>query len=136
VITGGVSPASTRVFGTARPNVPVTPAGLQIWSAGPNRVPDAGAGDDELIGEGGTNSFGNFFDGAAGIGLTRPLVPGEVIYAIDISDEPDLIGPPVTVGLPVAPAPVMSWKGLLVVTFLLAAVGMFALRRLEPRRIR
>jgi hypothetical protein len=138
VITGGVSPGSTRVFGTGRPNLPTpppTPAALQIWSAGPNRIPEAGGADDELIGGGGTNSFGSFFDGAAGIGLTRPLEPGELIYAIDTSDEPDLVGPPVAVGLPIAPAPVMSWMGLLVVTLMLAAVGMLALRRLESGRM-
>jgi len=93
IITGGGLSGSTRVFGHGAPNIP-SPL-LEIWSAGPNGIPEGGGGDDQLIGTGGTDAGGNFTDGQAGIGLTRALIVGERVYAIDRLN--GLVGPPVLV---------------------------------------
>ena len=84
VIVSGAVGGSTRVFGHAAANLPS--GGIEIIAANGNQV----------IGTGGTNGVGGFFDGANGIGLTRPLVAGEQIFAVDTID--NVTGSVVTVG--------------------------------------
>jgi hypothetical protein len=116
-ITSGNTEGSTRVFGTGAADIP--PPNLEIWSAGPNGMPDGGTGDDELLGTGGTDGAGSFNDGSPGIGLSRALQAGERIFAIDRAN--DLTGAPVTVsGGPPAPIPAMNELGLAALVVLLA----------------
>ena len=125
----------TTVFGHGAPNIP-SPA-LKICSAGPNGVPDGcGPGtDDVLLGSGGTDASGTFVHGnSAGIVLSRPLVAGEKIFAIDTQN--NLTGPAVQV----RPAPVIPdvnpWGAtalggalLLAMLVRLRAAGQSGLRR-------
>ncbi len=76
-----------RIFGLGSPNIP--PPFLQIWSAGPNGIVENGTNDDVLLGVGGTNELGEFTS-SPGIAIHRPLVLGEMIYALDL--ENDLAG--------------------------------------------
>jgi hypothetical protein len=91
VITSGATAGSTRVFGLGAVNVPC--GQLQIWSAGPNRIPQGGTIDDQLLGTGCTDAQGAFHD-SPGIGLSRPVAPDEVLFAVDLQNS--LSGPPVT----------------------------------------
>ena len=116
-ITSGNTEGSTRVFGTAAGNIPSP--NLEIWSAGPNGVPEGGSGDDELLGTGATDGAGSFNDGSPGIGLSRALQAGEKIFAIDRTNS--LVGAPVTVsGGPPAPIPTMNELGVTALVMLLA----------------
>ena len=77
--------------------------------------------DDILLGSGGTNSAGNFVQGlSTGIVLSRPLVEGEKIFAIDTQN--NLTGPAVQV----RPAPgipdVNSWGAATLAVALLFAL--------------
>jgi hypothetical protein len=103
IITGGADPGSTRVFGVGIPNIP--PPLLEVWSAGLNGVPEGGTGDDRLLGTGGTDGAGNF-QSSPGIGLSRPLAQGEVIFAVDVQHE--LTGPVQVVPARTAAAPPLS----------------------------
>jgi hypothetical protein len=92
---------------------------LKICSAGVGGTP----GDCvETLGTGGTNASGNFVQGgAAGIGLSRQLVGGEVIFAVDLQH--DITGPSVTVQ-PGAPIPdVTFWGAALLAVALLIAIA-------------
>jgi len=83
-ITSGAVGGSTRVFGIGAANVAAP--GIEIVAVNGN----------EVIGSGGTNGSGSFTDGQAGIGLTRPLIAGESIFARDTTH--GVTGPTVTVG--------------------------------------
>ena len=100
LITSGVTAGSTRVFGHGAANIPC--GQVQIWSAGPNGLPEGGTDDDELLGNGCTDAQGNFHD-SPGIGLSRPVMPGEVLFAIDRQN--NFSGPPVTVVTTPPPPP-------------------------------
>lgn len=88
VIAAGAKTGSTRVSGLGSLNVP-SPQ-LEVWGAGPNGIVDNGSNDDEQLGSGSTDSQGHF-----GINLSRRLVYGEMIFAIDRQNNLD--GPPVVV---------------------------------------
>ena len=72
-----------RIFGSGTPNVPFPL--LQIWSAGTNGIAEDGGGDDEMLGSGGTDASGEF-QSSPGIGLSRPLRMGEIVYALDVAN--------------------------------------------------
>jgi hypothetical protein len=96
VITGGNTAGSSRVFGHGVPNIP-DPL-LKICSAGLNGIAEgcAPGTDDVLLGIGGTDGQGNFESiSGIGVGLSRPLVAGEKIFAVDLQD--NLPGPSVPV---------------------------------------
>ena len=125
VITGGVVPGSTRVFGHGAPNIP--PPLLQIWSVGPNGMNDGGSNDDMLLGAGGTNALGEF-ESSPGIGLSQPLAPGDRIFAID--REHDLVGPNAQVRAP-APVPTLGESAQIALMAVLLVLGMHGIRRLR-----
>lgn len=124
LIKGG-EPGSGTVTGMGPPNL--DPNCLRVYEVGPNGVPDGGAGDDEFLGQGGTDANGNF-----SIMLVRPLKDGDVIFVIDVCGpfNPDnpLIGPLQLIVAP-APAPALSNELLTFAVALLAAVAFFAMRR-------
>lgn len=122
VITAGAEAGSTRVFGQGAANVPALQ--LEIWSAGANRIPESGANDDELLGAGGTDAAGNF-QSSPGIGLSRPLLAGERIFAID--RQHNRIGPAVAVSGATAPA--LGRWGTLSAVLALFAVAWWSVRR-------
>jgi hypothetical protein len=103
---------------------------IQIWEAGPNRVPDSPLGsiDDTLLGTGGTDASGNFVaaDGSFGIPIATPLRAGQRIFAVDVCA--DLLSTVFLIVL--TPAPVLSPLWLLTVALGLAAAG---IRRLARR---
>jgi hypothetical protein len=107
---GGVSPGSTRVFGTGTPRRQPDDMCIQIFAAGPDRMP--GTSDDELLGSGGTDAEGSFVDPEEmpGIGLSRPLVAGDHVFALDVCS--GLRGSTVVVVVAL-PAPALSWLSLL-----------------------
>jgi hypothetical protein len=104
---------------------------LEICSAGVGGTP----GDCvETLGTGGTDASGNFVQsGLSGIGLNRPLIAGEVIFARDLQH--DLTGPPVTVQAG-APIPdVTPWGAAALGMTLLIAIAMrMRLARVAQRR--
>jgi hypothetical protein len=124
VITGGVVGGSTRIFGQGAPDVPC--GMLQILSAGVGgTIP---SGTDELIGEGCTDAQGNFTS-SPGIGLTRSLTPGEMIYAFD--EQHGVSGPPMRVQLKAAaPVPLLGEWGKVGLVLLLVGVAALGLRRM------
>jgi len=117
------------VLGQGSPNIP-EPL-LKICSAGVGGTP----GDCvETLGTGGTNASGDFVQGGvSGIGLNRPLIAGEVIFAVDLQH--DVTGPPVTVQAG-APIPdVTPWgASALVMALLIAIVMRVRLARVAQRR--
>ena len=124
MITGGTVAGTLRVFGHGAPNIP-EPL-LEICSAG---VGGTAGNCNEVLGTGGTDMLGNFVQGSeSGIGLNRPLVAGEVIFAVDLQHS--ITGPPVTV-LPSAPIPDVNLWG----AGALAAVLLIALA-VRSRRVR
>jgi len=82
-------------------------------------------GDDVLLGAGGTDAHGNF-ESSPGIGLSRPLVENELIYAVDTSVSPPLVGPSATVAMR-ALAPAMSPLMTLMLVGILGAFGFWRL---------
>jgi hypothetical protein len=130
VITGGTIAGLSRVSGHGTPGIPDLM--LEICSAGVGGTP----GDCvEILGRGGTNVSGNFTQGGlSGIGLNRPLIAGEVIFAVD--QQNTITGPPVTVqgGAPIPD--VTPWgAAALAVTLLIAiAVRMRLARVAQSRR--
>jgi hypothetical protein len=99
---------------------------LEICSAG---VGGTAGNCNEVIGTGGTDMSGNFAEGGvSGIGLNRPLIAREVIFAVDLQHS--ITGPPVTVS-PSAPIPDVNFWGAGV----LAAVLLIALA-LRSRLVR
>lgn len=117
VITGGTVAGSLRVFGQGPPNIP-EPL-LEICSAGVGGTP---GNCNEVLGTGGTDMLGNFVQGGvSGIGLNRPLIAREVIFAVDLQHS--ITGPPVTVG-PSAPIPdVNPWGAGVLAAILLIALA-------------
>jgi hypothetical protein len=106
-INSGAVGGSTRVLGTGAPNV--SAPGIEI-------VAETG---NEVIGTGGTTAGGSFFDGANGIGLTRPLVAGERIFPRDVAH--GVVGPSVVVGpQPPTAIPTLDEHGMLALGTLLA----------------
>jgi hypothetical protein len=83
-ITSGAVGGSTRVFGRGAINLAF--GGIEIVAVNGGQV----------IGTGGTNGSGSFFDGTIGIGLTRPLEAGEQIFPRDTVNGID--GRTITVG--------------------------------------
>jgi hypothetical protein len=85
---GGATFGSTRVFGSGTARGKVGDICIAIFAVGANGAPDSppGSVDDELLGVGGTDSEGNFVDAseAPGIGLSRPLVSGDRVFATDV----------------------------------------------------
>jgi hypothetical protein len=61
-----------------------------------NLAQQSGTQSTQVIGTGGTNGSGSFFDGTIGIGLIRPLEAGERIFARDTVN--NTTGPMITVG--------------------------------------
>lgn len=113
----GTIAGSLRVFGHGAPNIP-EPL-LEICSAG---VGGTAGNCNEVLGTGGTDMLGNFVQGGeSGIGLNRPLIAGEVIFAVDLQHS--ITGPPVTVA-PSAPIPdVNSWGAGVLAAILLIALA-------------
>jgi hypothetical protein len=74
-----------------------------------------------LLGSGGTDGSGTFIQGTSlGIGLSRPLIAGEKIFAVDMQS--NLTGPAVEVRpAPVIPA-VNPWGATALVVALLTAI--------------
>ena len=112
------------MFGMGSPNV--APPRLEIWGAGSNDLPEGGTNDDELLGTGGTDSSG-IFESSPGIGLLRPLIAGELIFAFDRQN--NLVGPAVVVLDRSLPAPLLSFSGLGLAAMLLLAVGTWGMLR-------
>lgn len=106
VIISGATAGSTRIFGHGAADVPC--GQLEIWSAGPNHIPQGGTDDDALLGAGCTDAQGNFHD-SPGIGLSQPVIPGEVLFAVDRQN--GFSGPPVTVST-TAPPPDRDGDGI------------------------
>lgn len=123
VMTGGVVIGSARVFCHGAANV--LPPLLEIWSAGPNGVVDDGTGDDQLLGDGGTDAQGNC-QSSPGIGLSRPLLPGELVFAFD--QQNNRLGPP-AVAMGNVPVPTVGGWGLLGVVLSLLTVAVWSLWR-------
>ena len=124
-ITGGDDPGSNEVTGTGSPDR--DPGCLEVYEVGPNRVPDGGTGDDELLGSGGTDASGNF-----SIMLNRPLKRGDVIFIVDTCAVPPLSGP-VDLITGAAPAPTLSPALLLVALVMLGMIALVGLRQRRPR---
>ena len=104
------------------------PTCIKIYDCGLDKICYQAPGpDDNLIGQGGTNSSGVFT-----ITLTRPLVAGEEIYALDTCEgvPPGQLGPIIIVVRP-APAPVMSPAMIVVLAASLSLVGLLGLSRLR-----
>jgi hypothetical protein len=98
MITGGALEGSTGVVGTG---------------AGNTTIEIRTEGGGETLGSGSTNASGNF-----NIGLSRPLVDGERIVAVDTGN--GITGPPVTVrGVP-AQIPALGDLGALALALILA----------------
>jgi hypothetical protein len=118
VITGGTVAGSSRVAGHGALNIPEPQ--LEICSAGVGGTPGNCV---ETIGTGGTNGLGNFAQGGvSGIGLNRPLIAGEVIFAVDLQH--GVTGPPVTVQAG-APIPdVTPWGAAMLAVALLIAIAL------------
>ncbi len=123
VLDAGLAPGDDTVTGSARPNR--GPTCIQIYEVGPNNVIDVPPPDDELLGQGGTDAGGNFT-----IMLTRPLVTGDVIYAVDVCDIPPLAGAPVLITGPAA-APLLSSAMVAVSIGILGLVGLLAMGRMR-----
>jgi hypothetical protein len=119
VITGGATEESRLVSGQAAPNI--TAPNLQICAVGPNGTPDDCAGDDVLLGSGGTDAAGNF-----SISVSPALQVGEKIFAFDAQHNID--GPPVTVRS-AAMAPAVGPMGLLALLVSLLLVASLRLGR-------
>ncbi len=122
-MTGGVVTGSTRVFCQGAANV-LNPL-LEIWSGGPNGLVDGGTGDDQLLGTGSTDAQGNC-QSSPGIGLSRPLIQGEVIFAFD--QQNNRLGPPV-VAMGNLPVPTLGGWGRLGVVLSLLTLGVWSLWR-------
>ena len=126
----GLFAGSRRLFGQGTPNAVPGNGCIALYAAGPNGAADQPAGsiDDELLGTGGINASGNFVDaqGSIGIPLSRPLVLGDVLFAVDACQA--LVGPVAVVGAP-APAPALSTPLLLVAAAFLALIGWLGHRR-------
>jgi hypothetical protein len=124
VIKGGNFPGSTSVTGMGRPNL--GPTCMRIYEVGPDGMPDNGQPDDEFLGQGGTDAMGNFT-----IMLNRPLVDGDMLYALDVCppfDDNPLAGPVIDVIGP-APVPALSKELLLIALAMLSAIALLAMRR-------
>ena len=126
---GGTPPVvigGTRVFGIGTVHAKPGDSCIQIFSVGPNGVPDnpPGSVDDELLGTGGTDLSGSFVDAAnqLGIPLSRP-VAGE-IFAFDACE--NLAGAVVRAR---APVPVLSTTALALTAALLLLTGLRRQRR-------
>jgi hypothetical protein len=118
VITTGTVAGSSRVSGHGAPNVPEPQ--LKICSAGVGGTP----GDCvETLGTGGTNGVGNVLQGGvSGIGLNRPLVAGEVVFAVDLQH--GVTGPPVTVQAGARIPDVTPWGAAMLAVALLIAIAL------------
>jgi hypothetical protein len=118
VITGGTVAGLSRVSGHGALNIPEPQ--LEICSAGVGGTPGNCV---EILGTGGTNASGNFLQGGmSGIGLNRPLVAGEVVFAVDLQH--GVTGPPVTVQAG-APIPdVTPWGAAALGLALLIAIAL------------
>jgi hypothetical protein len=120
-ITSGAVGGSTRVSGLGARNIPAP--GIEI-------VAENGG---QVIGTGGTTATGAFFDGQPGIGLIRPLVAGERIFARDTVN--NLVGPVITVGpQPPTAIPTMDGYGMAVLGTLLGLTLAWRLARATRRR--
>ncbi len=119
----GLAPGDDNVTGTGRPGR--GPTCIQIYEIGPNNVVDVPPPDDELLGQGGTDAGGNF-----SIMLTRPLVAGDAIYAVDVCEDPVLIGQPVLIFDPAA-APLLSAPMVAAGIGILGLVGLLAMGRMR-----
>jgi len=129
VITGGATVGSERIFCVASPNIGAP--NIEVYSAGPNGIVENGGGDDELLGTGSTNAFGECRNGGMpGIPLSRPLVAGEVVFVLDTVN--DLIGQAI-VRLE-AIAPVVSTLGMIFLVAMLALVSVVMLRNRREQR--
>ena len=121
VIVSGAVGGSTRVFGHGAANL--ASGGIEIIAVNGNQV----------IGSGGTNGTGAFFDGALGIGLTRALVAGEQIFAVDTVNS--VTGPTVTVGpQPPANIPTLDAHGIVALGVLLGLALLLRLAIVQRRR--
>jgi len=126
VITDAIA-GSQRVRGRARPDL--APDCIRVFDSGPNGIPEAGAGDDQLLGSGGTDSSGAFVDlEGLGIGLSRPLRSAELIYAVDGCFQGSLVGPTAAVTSPTG-APLLSPLMTLLLAGGLGMVGIWRLMR-------
>lgn len=129
----GLFAGARRLFGRGTQNAVPGNGCIAIYAAGPNGAADQPPGsiDDELLGTGGINASGSFVDaqGAIGIPLSRPLVLGDVLFAVDACQA--LVGPVAVVGAP-APAPALSPPLLLAAGVLLALIGWVGHRRRSP----
>jgi hypothetical protein len=111
---------STRVFGIGAANV--ASPGIEIIAVNGN----------EVIGSGGTTGSGSFSDGQPGIGLTRPLIAGESIFALDTVH--NVTGPTVTVGpQPPIQIPAMDPYGAAALAGLIGAALLWQLAALARR---
>ena len=82
-------------------------------------MPEGGTDDDQMLGMGGTDAAGNF-----AITLSRPLIRGEKVFAVDRQNS--LIGPAVVVGAAAA-APVLDNFGMMALLLGLSALGIMKL---------
>jgi hypothetical protein len=119
----GLDPGDDSVTGTGPPGR--GPTCIQIYEIGPNNVVDVPPPDDELLGQGGTDAGGNF-----SITLNRPLVAGDVIYAIDVCGTPPLVGALSLIVDPAA-APLLSAPMVAMGIAILGLVGLLAVGRLK-----
>lgn len=120
-ITSGAVGGSTRVFGSAARNIAAP--GIEIVAVNGGVV----------IGTGGTDASGNFFDGQPGIGLTRALVAGEQIFARDVVN--GLTGATITVGPnPPTAIPTLDEYGMAFLGSLLGIAMLWQLAGLVRRR--
>jgi hypothetical protein len=118
----GVYPGSTRVFGVGAAHGKPGDLCIEIYSVGPNGVPDdpPGSVDDISLGPGGTDADGNFVDAAdmPGIGVSPALKADDRIFAVDMCE--GLRGAVVHVLFPVA---TLSPSALVLAVLLLVLVA-------------
>ncbi len=122
-LAAGLAPGDDNVSGTGAPGR--GPTCIRIYEIGPNKVVDIPPPDDVLLGQGGTDAGGNF-----SIVLTRPLVAGDVIYALDVCDDPPLAGALLLIFDPAA-APLLSASMIAVGIGVLGLVALLAMARLR-----
>lgn len=100
---------------------------LEICGAGPNNIPEGCAlgTDDVLLGTGGSDDHGSFT-----IALSRPLIAGEIVFAIDLRTQ--TAGPPAAVAQGAAIPDVNAWGATALAASLLIGVAVH-LRRSQAR---
>jgi len=121
-ITGGSTGGSTEVEGNADPDCPNGMNVLKVYDCGPEVPPVCFDGNDILIGTGSKGPGGHFV-----IPVSPPLVPGHLIYVVDMCFDPEEVSPPVRVFPPI-PAPLLDPAAIAAAVAILLLVGARALR--------